>query len=281
MLGFGSRNSLGIVCPCPVVSQTLRRALAPLPFDRQGVVDEHRAAVGIRVHDVVVAVPAAPDGADDPAVLGGQHALQARHRLAAPGVRVRPRHQAVQALRAGRDQVDCGEKQQAQGQWLRTRSRATGSGWCCPQTRSLHSPRKSETFQHDAGASEDPSGDTRGELVVEGGQGSVSAQTVSTQPGACRDSPAEGHGHRPAPNTPENHPPAPKLQKEKGGSSVSCYSPRQEAPPSAPGWAGAALLLQEPEEQRQRYSGTAAARGALLLPVTTGGKETQRTFLST
>lgn len=48
-----------------------------------------------------------------------------------------------------------------------------------------------------------------------------------------------------------------------------------------PGWAGAALLLQEPEQQRQRYSGTAGARGALLLPIATGGKETQRTFLST
>lgn len=112
--------------------------------------------------------------------------------------------------------------------------------------------------------------------MVEGGQGSVSAQ-----PGACRDSPAEGQRHRPAPDTPENHRPAPELRKEKGGSSVSCYSPRQEAPPSVPGWAGAALLLQEPEQQRQRYSGTAGARGALLLPIATGGKETQRTFLST
>lgn len=48
-----------------------------------------------------------------------------------------------------------------------------------------------------------------------------------------------------------------------------------------PGWAGAALILQEPEQQRQRYSGTTGARGALLLPIATGGKETQRTFLST
>lgn len=156
MLGFGSRNSLSIVCPCPVVSQTLRRALAPLPFDRQGVVDEHRAAVGIRVHDVVVPVPAAPDGADDPAVLGGQHALQARHRLAAPGVRVRPRHQAVQALRAGGDQVDCGEGRSSRRRVSGCRPTpepltAAGSGWCCPQSRSLRSPRKSETFQHDAG----------------------------------------------------------------------------------------------------------------------------------
>lgn len=105
MLGFGSRNSLGIVCP--VVRQALRHALVPLPFDSQGIVNKHRATVRIRVHDVVMPVPAAPDGTDDPAVLGGQHALQARHRLAAPGVRMRPSHQAVQALGAGGDQVDC------------------------------------------------------------------------------------------------------------------------------------------------------------------------------
>lgn len=113
MLGFGSRNSLGIVCPCPVVSQALCRALVPLPFDRQGVVNKHCATVRIRIHDVVVPIPAAPDGADDAAVLGGEHALQAGHRRAAPGVRVCPRHQAVQALGAGGDQVDCGRGEAA------------------------------------------------------------------------------------------------------------------------------------------------------------------------
>lgn len=76
----------------------LCRALVPLLFDRQGTVDQHRATVRIGVHDVVVAIATAPDGADDAAVLGGEHALQAGCRCAAPGVPVRPRHQAVQAL---------------------------------------------------------------------------------------------------------------------------------------------------------------------------------------